>query len=194
VEEALPLAANVTQPTMVACNWRFHPDVLDFLKKYVPVSDSGDVRMLHAWCTGDMASWPGMHYECAGWEGIHELDLALSMGDVEGLLPVKVVAASATHETFELVATVVGGPFISVDLNFHKQKVSRGIVAVCAGGGALRSEWSYKPSALDSMYLNQMKHFLECVREHKETCHSFLQATRAVRLTETALSMTGVGP
>lgn len=91
-------------------------------------------------CDFDMATWPGSAYGPAALEASHELDLALDCG----LPPDVVVIHSGAAEYYRSWA-------------------------ICDDIAIAEAHFTSAADLGDQMYVDEMAHFLECVREQKPT-------------------------
>jgi len=198
-------------PTMVACNMRFHvgPATVKRLIDEGEIGESISARFytgsyLPTWRTGDYrqrySATIGAVLDC----GSHELDLALWM-----LGPAKLKASLVRPATAiglecdglaEMLLEHESGAMSSVHVNFIQSDYDRRI-EVIGTKGSLKWNWNdlcvriWKPgekehclsfdswrAEINQMYLDEMAHFLECVRDGKPTCNPISEAVKTFKL------------
>jgi predicted dehydrogenase len=135
--------------TQVGYQCRFHPSAIDMKSR-------GPAWRGEFECAVDMRSWPGKAYGPLLLEASHDMDLALWLGFTA--VPVVRENIADVYVQFHDFSLRV-----SDNSSYHRKWLVR------RTGECESVEWSSPESLGDQMYVDELKHFLDCVRDGKQT-------------------------
>ncbi len=136
--------------TQVGYQCRFHPKA-QAMKLLFPKPESGSFG-----CYVDMGTWPGKAYGPLWLEASHELDMALHLG------------AEANVVRFDSFGAILGRSEWTVEI-VERDRYLRWWSVGDDDNEGVTVEWNSPAELGDEMYLSELKHFLDCVREGRPT-------------------------
>lgn len=149
------IAAMDLPVNQVGYQLRFHPAIRQ-IREFVRQPEAGSF-----YCDCDMSTWPGRSYGDPLLEASHELDLALWCG-----APMQIRASLKTETQCDLWLDEEERWLFSLDATSTSYRRHWGLANATHDATARFNS----PEELgNEMYVDEMRHFLDCVKENKPT-------------------------